>query len=284
MKMKTARVSLLLFLSIAILLGLANASDKPEPVLDTDGDEVRTGVEYFVVSAIWGAGGGGLAIGRSSKQPCPEIVVQNGRDIDNGIPVIFYNAYSSDGVVRLDTDVNIEFLPIRDRLCLTSTVWKLDNYDESMGKWWVTTDGDIGNPGPSTLKNWFKIDKFTVIGYQFSFCPSSMKHNQDHRTSNGRQTRAAHSLTFNTEFKQFSLNQCTIHLNKGRGTLKDRRQRVKFTAEIKRNYKAHKKGKQCVYESYKIQRHQTWNFTSKLIKWNKELRGNGKYALAVVSC
>ncbi|OMO67988.1 Proteinase inhibitor I3, Kunitz legume [Corchorus olitorius] len=172
MKMKIARVSLLLFLSVAILLGLANASDKPEPVLDTDGDEVRTGVEYFVVSAIWGAGGGGLAIGRSSKQPCPEIVVQNGRDIDNGIPVIFYNAYSSDGIVRLDTDVNIEFLPIRDRLCLTSTVWKLDNYDESMGKWWVTTDGDIGNPGPSTLKNWFKIDKFTVIGYQFSFCPS----------------------------------------------------------------------------------------------------------------
>ncbi|OMO68082.1 Proteinase inhibitor I3, Kunitz legume [Corchorus capsularis] len=170
MKMKTARNSLLFVLSIAILLGLANAAN--EPVLDVDGEEVLTGVEYFVVSAIWGAGGGGLAIGRSSNQSCPEIVVQRRSDLDNGIPVIFYNANSSDEIVRLDTDVNVEFVPIRDRLCLTSTVWVLDNYDESMGKWWVTLGGVIGNPGPSTLKNWFKIDKFTSIGYQFSFCPS----------------------------------------------------------------------------------------------------------------
>ncbi|OMO68101.1 miraculin-like protein, partial [Corchorus capsularis] len=46
MKMKTARNSLLFVLSIAILLGLANAAN--EPVLDVDGEEVLTGVEYFV--------------------------------------------------------------------------------------------------------------------------------------------------------------------------------------------------------------------------------------------
>ncbi|KAE8714228.1 21 kDa seed protein [Hibiscus syriacus] len=134
--------------------------------------ELRTGVEYYVKSAIWGAGGGGLAIGRSSKRPCPEIVVQRLSDMDNGIPVIFSNANTSDRVVRLSSDVNIEFFPLRDRLCMKSTVWKLDNYDGSAGKWWVSLGGTKGNPGPKTLMNWFKIEKSSLFGYTFKHCPS----------------------------------------------------------------------------------------------------------------
>ncbi|XP_021292138.1 21 kDa seed protein-like [Herrania umbratica] len=170
--MKTATAVVLLLFALAsksYFFGVANAADSP--VLDIDGDELRTGVEYYVVSAIWGAGGGGLALGRATGQSCPEIVVQRGFD-DDGIPVIFSNADSKDGVVRLSTDVNIEFLPLRDRLCLTSTVWKLDNYDPSTGKWWVTTDGVKGDPGASTLTSWFKIEKAGVLGYKFRFCPS----------------------------------------------------------------------------------------------------------------
>ncbi|XVF20690.1 hypothetical protein REPUB_Repub12eG0023800 [Reevesia pubescens] len=172
MKTTTAAVFLLFVFLItksSYLFRVANAAN--EPVLDIDGEELRTGIEYYVVSSIWGAGGGGLALGQSSKQPCPEIVVQR-RSGDDGIPVTISNVDSNDDVVRLSSDVNIKFRPIRTRLCLTSTVWKLDNYDDSTGKWWVTTDGVIGNPGPNTLTSWFKIEKSGGIGYKFTFCPS----------------------------------------------------------------------------------------------------------------
>ncbi|XP_017985239.1 PREDICTED: 21 kDa seed protein-like [Theobroma cacao] len=170
MKTATAVVLLLFaFTSKSYFFGVARADESP--VLDSDGDELRTGVEYYVVSAIWGAGGGGLALGRVTGQSCPEIVVQRGFD-DDGLPVIFSNADGKDGVVRLSTDVNIEFVPIRDRLCLTSTVWKLDDYDLSTGKWWVTTDGVKGDPGHNTLTSWFKIEDAGALGYKFRFCPS----------------------------------------------------------------------------------------------------------------
>ena len=47
------------FSTKSCFLGVADAAN--EPVLDIDGEELQTGVEYYVVSAIWGAGGGGLA-------------------------------------------------------------------------------------------------------------------------------------------------------------------------------------------------------------------------------
>ena len=57
----TAAVLLLVFVfsTKSCFLGVADAEN--EPVLDIDGEELQTGVEYYVVSAIWGAGGGGLA-------------------------------------------------------------------------------------------------------------------------------------------------------------------------------------------------------------------------------
>nr|AAV41234.1 putative 21 kDa trypsin inhibitor [Theobroma microcarpum] len=171
--MKTATAVVLLLFALtskSYFFRVANAANSP--VLDIDGDELRTGVQYYVVSALWGAGGGGLALGRATGQSCPEIVVQRRSDLDDGTPVIFSNADSKDGVVRVSTDINIEFVPIRDRLCTTSTVWKLDNYDNSAGKWWVTTDGVKGDPGASTMSSWFKIEPAGGIGYKFRFCPS----------------------------------------------------------------------------------------------------------------
>ncbi|KAK8704070.1 hypothetical protein V6N13_047703 [Hibiscus sabdariffa] len=38
---------------------------------DPNGDEVLTGVRYYVVSANWGLGGEGLDIGRESDRRCP---------------------------------------------------------------------------------------------------------------------------------------------------------------------------------------------------------------------
>ncbi|XVF09497.1 hypothetical protein REPUB_Repub07fG0098300 [Reevesia pubescens] len=172
MKTATAVVLLLFaFTTKSYFFGVANAAN--EPVLDSNGDEVQTGTEYYVVSAIWGAGGGGLALGRANDQKCPEIVVQRQSDQDYGTPVIFHNLDTNDNVVYRSSEYNIEFVPIRDRLCLTSTVWKVDDYDESTGKWWLTTGGVKGNSGPNTMKSRFKIEAAGPLGYKFKFCPKS---------------------------------------------------------------------------------------------------------------
>ncbi|KAE8714230.1 21 kDa seed protein [Hibiscus syriacus] len=154
MKTTIASVFLLFLFSItqsSFLFGVANAAD--DAVLDRDGEEVVTG-PYYVLSAIWGAGGGGLAIGRESGRKCPEIVVQRLSDMDNGNPVVFSNANTKDNVVRVSSDVKVEFVGPRDRLCLTSTVWKVD-HDQK----WVELGGTEGGPGCDTLENWFKIEK-----------------------------------------------------------------------------------------------------------------------------
>ncbi|KAK8704068.1 hypothetical protein V6N13_047701 [Hibiscus sabdariffa] len=138
MKTTTASLFLLFIFSItqsSFPVGVANAAG--DVVLDVNGDEVLTGAQYYVVSAIWGAGGGGLSIGWESDRRCPGIVVQSRFDLDNGSPVVFYNANSSDGVVRVSSDVRVKFVGPRDRLCRTSTVWKVQDQGESFGKRWV---------------------------------------------------------------------------------------------------------------------------------------------------
>ncbi|KAK8548832.1 hypothetical protein V6N13_054398 [Hibiscus sabdariffa] len=173
MKTTTASLFLLFIFSItqsSFLFGVSNAAD--DAVLDRDGDEVLTGVRYYVVSAIWGAGGGGLAIGRESGRPCPEIVVQRLSDTDYGIPVVFSNPKHGGDVVRLSSDVQVKFDGPRDRLCLTSTVWKLQHYDESAGKTWVELGGAEGGHVCGPLKNWFKIEKSGMDRvYKFKYCP-----------------------------------------------------------------------------------------------------------------
>nr|KJB73819.1 hypothetical protein B456_011G254800 [Gossypium raimondii] len=153
MKTTTASVFLLFIIfsvtPSSFLFGVANATN--EPVLDIDGNEVQTG--------------------RPSGNPCPEVVAQR-RSSDDGIPVIFSNSDSNDGVVRLSSDINIEFIPLRPKLCRTTTVWKVDDYDHSAGKWWVITDGVKGNPGANTLTSWFRIEKAGDLDYTFKYCPA----------------------------------------------------------------------------------------------------------------
>ncbi|GMJ12288.1 ARABIDOPSIS THALIANA KUNITZ TRYPSIN INHIBITOR 5 [Hibiscus trionum] len=174
MKTTTASLFLLFIFSItqsSFLFGVANATN--DAVLDVNGDEVLVGVRYYVVSAIWGAGGGGLAIGRESDRKCPEIVVQRRRDVDYGHPVVFSNANSNDGVVRVSSDVRVKFEGPRDRLCLTSTVWKVQDKAESSGKRWVELGGSEGEPGCDTVNSWFKIEASFGSGmYKFKYCPS----------------------------------------------------------------------------------------------------------------
>ncbi|XP_059647224.1 kunitz trypsin inhibitor 5-like [Cornus florida] len=166
--MKTTMVllslALLLVLSTNPLLGSAQS----DPVLDTAGEELRTGVQYYILPGIRGNGGGlTLSNGNRNGSRCPEDVVQMLND-GNGLPATF-TPVTNEGVVRLVTDLNIKFSA--STTCGRSHVWSLgNNYDKSVDRSFVSTDGVEGNPGRETLGNWFKIDRYGD-GYKLDHCP-----------------------------------------------------------------------------------------------------------------
>ncbi|XP_059647223.1 kunitz trypsin inhibitor 5-like [Cornus florida] len=155
------------FLVIASLTG-ADSASAPSPVLDVTGKILRTGVDYYILPVFRGRGGG-LTLASTGNETCPLDVVQEQQEVDNGLPLTFTPVNPKKGVVRVSTDLNIKFSA--SSICVQTTLWKLDNYDESTGQYFVTTGGVEGNPGRETLSNWFKIE---VYGddYKLVFCPT----------------------------------------------------------------------------------------------------------------
>ncbi|KAH7550619.1 hypothetical protein ACOSP7_023933 [Xanthoceras sorbifolium] len=173
--------SISLALSFLFLCFLPNPLlGAPEPLLDMFNDKVVTGTEYYIVSAITGAGGGGLNILSGRNDPCPMDVVQESSDLKPGRALLFFpfNYTGEAGTVVYDsTDLNIQF-NVRPRSCnQETTVWKVDNYDDAKGEWFITTNGVIGNPGAETLQNWFKFMKVSADFdmYKIVHCPSVCK-------------------------------------------------------------------------------------------------------------
>ncbi|XP_059643640.1 kunitz trypsin inhibitor 5-like [Cornus florida] len=164
--MKTTML-LLSFLLFALSTNplLAAAQDA---VLDSSGERVQTGVDYYVLPAVSGSGGG-LTLGPNRNgSNCPLDVVQEQSYGSNGLPLTFTSVNPNEEVVNLITDQNIKFSAATT--CVQSTVWKLADFDESVRRSFVTTGGVEGNPGRETLSNWFRIEKYDD-DYKLVFCP-----------------------------------------------------------------------------------------------------------------
>ncbi|KAI5665180.1 hypothetical protein M9H77_24503 [Catharanthus roseus] len=155
-------------LLLSILLFLIHSSiSAPEPVLDTAGKKVRIATNYYILPATPGANGG-IMVASTGNKTCPMDVVKAENGL--GYPFRFYPANYKKGVIRVSTDQNI----VTDTYssCYQPKVWKLDQYDPSTGKYFITTAYEEGNPGLRTIKNWFKIEKYGTGGYKFMYCPS----------------------------------------------------------------------------------------------------------------
>ncbi|KAJ6738382.1 KUNITZ TRYPSIN INHIBITOR 2 [Salix koriyanagi] len=62
--------------------------DATEAVLDTDGEKLRAGAEYYILPLIRGRGGG-LTMASTRDESCPLDVVQEPLEISEGLPVTF---------------------------------------------------------------------------------------------------------------------------------------------------------------------------------------------------
>ncbi|XP_022749208.1 21 kDa seed protein-like [Durio zibethinus] len=81
---------------------------------------------------------------------------------------------TTDDFIHLSSNLFIKFIPDQKTLrCSESTVWKLDKFDESVHKWFLTTGGVEGDPNAwcSRFQIWSGGPAGTFI-YKLAFCPS----------------------------------------------------------------------------------------------------------------
>ncbi|XP_011624804.2 LOW QUALITY PROTEIN: kunitz trypsin inhibitor 2 [Amborella trichopoda] len=141
-------------------------------VWDLDGRPLRTSSQYYILPAPNQKIGSGLILeGRNGS--CPFNVAVSTR-VSPGLPIIFSPAGASDKVIRLSADQNIRLFQAVT-ICVQSTVWRLGGLDEATDKRFVTTGGVTGNPGSSTVSNWFKVERESEGvdngRYKLVFCP-----------------------------------------------------------------------------------------------------------------
>ncbi|OIT29953.1 PREDICTED: kunitz trypsin inhibitor 2-like [Nicotiana attenuata] len=148
---------------------LVSAGPSPSPVLDTNGDKIRAGSNYFVLPVIRGRGGGLFPSNVKQNNTCPRDIIQESHEVQQGLPVVFTPVEPKKGIIRLSTDLNVRFFT--PTICARETIWKLGTYDDKLKQYFIVTGGVEGNPGPQTVSNWFKIEKLGT-DYKFVFCPS----------------------------------------------------------------------------------------------------------------
>ncbi|XP_020213156.1 kunitz trypsin inhibitor 2 [Cajanus cajan] len=144
----------------------------PEPVLDTSGQKLITGVKYYILPVTRGKGGGlTVASTSANNDTCPLFVVQEKLEVLKGTPVTFTPYNAKTGLILTSTDLNIRSY-VTSSTCAKPPVWKL--LKVLTGVWFLSTGGIEGNPGIDTIVNWFKIEK-AEKDYVLSFCPSVCK-------------------------------------------------------------------------------------------------------------
>lgn len=168
--MKTPSLITLLISSFLLAFSVnfppSTAQNFPAAVLDTAGQQLSTGVNYYILPAA-GGNGGGVTFATGVDSRCPYEVAQALNAGNNGTAVMF-SPFDGDSIVRVDTDSNIGFIDFRPPVtCPESHVWTLNS-----NRTFVVTGGVEGNPGPQTINNWFKIQPYEDA-YQIEYCPGT---------------------------------------------------------------------------------------------------------------
>ncbi|KAK1438693.1 hypothetical protein QVD17_04503 [Tagetes erecta] len=158
------KTTIFLFL-LTFFLCVFNANAAPSPVLDGFGKNLRAQVEYF----MWVDSDGSILPAAVGNDSCQAGVVKY-PDYGSDQPVIITPVNPKKGVIRLSTDFNIRFAFTGSSICDKSNVWKVE-YDKDTKQYAVMIGGVLGNPGPETLDNWFKLEKIEG-GYKLVYCPS----------------------------------------------------------------------------------------------------------------
>ncbi|CAK7355092.1 unnamed protein product [Dovyalis caffra] len=144
------------FSFVCLLMAMSCMAQGP-PVLDTDGNPVTRGVEYYVNPGITDVAGGLTLVARNGS--CPSYVgqVPIGRGSIQGLPVIFTPRNPEETIITETTRFTVAFSA--SSTCVQNTTWGIGEEDPETRRRLIVIGGepaffDIGSnqaPGPYTF-------------------------------------------------------------------------------------------------------------------------------------
>ncbi|CAA7403759.1 unnamed protein product [Spirodela intermedia] len=153
-------------LLFTLLLATSHAAIISDPVLDSNGNELKRGRQYYVLPAIFGPTGGGLKL-VSLNETCPLSVAREESEVAWGLSVMFFPENpDTSTVVEGATFYAMFAAPTQ---CTESTVWRAKEGT-------LTTGGSVSQsiaPHDSRFAI-HKSDEFPRSAYKISFCPCSV--------------------------------------------------------------------------------------------------------------
>lgn len=156
--------SLAVFGYACLFMAITSTAQSP-PVLDTNGQPLRRGVEYYISPAITDVGGN-LTLKSRSNAPCPLFVGQEPVTSTNiGLPVTFRPTEAGKDIIDEGTSLNIVFEALST--CATSTQWRVDATESDTGRRFV---GIGDEDGPAGI---FGISRDNGA-YNIVWCPAMM--------------------------------------------------------------------------------------------------------------
>ena len=157
-------LSILIF---AFITNLSLAFSNDEQVLDTNGNPLIPGGEYYIFPATQDPHKGGLGLAKTGDSKCPITILQN--ENITGLPVKFTIQGISDGIILTGTDLKIEFT--KKPNCVKSSQWLMFlDYDARIFNV-IIGDSDVFIP--EILDGTFYIQKYGNV-YKLGFCNDDM--------------------------------------------------------------------------------------------------------------
>ncbi|CAI8593478.1 unnamed protein product [Vicia faba] len=157
---------ILSFLLLTFITNLPSNTAAPSQVVDTNGNPLTHGNQYFIFPASDNPNTGGLTLNKVSDSECPLTVLQNNANL--GIPVKFTIPESTTGTILTGTDLEIEFTEKPN--CAESSKWLLF-VDNTTQLNCVGIGGPENYLGVETVSGKFLIAKHGSGGvYRLGFC------------------------------------------------------------------------------------------------------------------
>ncbi|XP_054781571.1 trypsin inhibitor DE5 alpha chain-like [Prosopis cineraria] len=147
---------------LALFLVLAFTSAKADFVIDTEGNRMRNGGQYYILPAHEG-NGGGIDLAATGKESCPLTVVQTPSEQSNGLPTRISSPYR---IADLPTNFPVEFTVVAPPKCAqTPAKWTIVGREDERRE--VKLAGH-----KNTERGSFEIRTHRGTTYKMVFCPS----------------------------------------------------------------------------------------------------------------
>ncbi|GAU40474.1 hypothetical protein TSUD_286290 [Trifolium subterraneum] len=155
----------LTFLLFGFTTGFSLTFSNDEQVLDTNGNPIISGGEYYIFPATLDHHKGGLRLAKTGDSKCPDTILQNVNI--TGLPLKFTIPNISNGIILVGTKLDIEFT--KKPNCVKSSKWLIVYDSEHDQNIFHVGIGDHESKPETSIPGIFYIKKYDNA-YKIEFC------------------------------------------------------------------------------------------------------------------